>query len=185
MTTLQTSLVAGETLNYRASVALYPAGDGWSLTLYLNPRSGGTARSVASTPDGDTHLLQASATTTATWAAGNYAWEIWAALGSERYRLEAGQLKVLPALIAAAAGLDTRSDAETALDNVRQTIRGTATAGVLSYEINGRQLQRYPMSELLKLESSLARQVADEANAIRMQAGLASKRKVHVRMGRA
>lgn len=184
-TTMPASLVAGETLNYRASVADYPASAGWVLTLYINPRAGGTAHNLSSTADGDEHLLQAASSTTAAWVAGKYAWEIWAALGSERYRLEAGQLQVLPSLIGAAAGLDTRSEAEVALDNVRQTIRGTATTGVLSYEINGRQLRRYAMTELLALQSSLAREVAAEANARRIQAGLSSSRKVVVRMSRA
>jgi hypothetical protein len=182
---MQTQLVAGETLNYVASVADYPASAGWTLTLYLNPRAGGTNRSVVATAQGDDHLLQATSTSTSAWAAGVYGWEIWAELGGERYRIEAGQLDVLPSLISAVAGTDTRSAAEIALDAVRQTIRGTATAGVLSYAINGRELRRYSMAELISLESKLASDVRRDQDAARRAAGLQTSRKVYVRMSRA
>lgn len=182
---MQTQLVAGETLNYSATVADYPASAGWVVTLYLNPRAGGTNRSVAGTADGDAHLLQAASGITSAWAAGTYGWEIWAELAGERYRIEAGQLEVLPSLVSAAAGTDTRSAAEIALDAVRQTIRGTATAGVLSYAINGRELRRYSMVELIVLETKLAGDVRREQDATRMAAGLRTSRKVYVRMGRA
>ena len=67
---MQSRLVAGETLNYTTSLSEYPASAGWVLTLYLNPRAGGTARTVTGTDDGSSHLLQADTATTATWAAG-------------------------------------------------------------------------------------------------------------------
>lgn len=182
---MQTQLVAGETLNYRASAGDYPAGDGWALKLVLNPRAGGVNLSIDSAPDGSEHLLQASAATTATWTPGLYGWEIWAILGTEKYRLEAGQIRILPSLLSAVAGTDTRSDAEIALDAVRQMIGGTATAGVLSYRINDRELRRYGMTELLELQSSLANEVRREQDAAKMAAGLRTSRKVYVRMGRA
>ena len=182
---MQTSIVAGETLNYRASLADYAASAGWALRLVLTPRAGGTVQTVDSTASGDDHLIQATATTTGGWAAGLYGWEIWAINGAEQYRVDAGQLQVWPGLLAASAGTDTRSDAQIALDAVRQTIRGTATAGVLSYTIGGRQLQRYSISELIELETRLISDVRREADAAARAAGRPSSRKVYVRMGRA
>lgn len=185
MAAMQNQIVAGETLNYVAQAADYPASSGWVATLYLNPRAGGTATSVTGTASGADHLLQVSATTTATWAAGWWAWEIWMAKGAERYRLEAGQLQVVAGLIGAAAGTDTRSAAEVGLDAVRAMIRGTATAGVKRYRIGGRELERYSIDELVTLESKLAADVQREQAAAAMAAGRPNPRKVFVRMGRA
>lgn len=182
---LPATLVQGETLNYTASVADYPASDGWVLTLYLNPRAGGTVRNVVGVADGERYLLQASAATTATWATGHYAWEIVMTLGSERYCAENGQLKVLPGLAVAAAGTDTRTDEEVALDAVRAVINGTATQGVQSYRINGRELSRYSIAELLALHSHLVTQVMHQQQESAISAGRPSRRKVYVRMGRA
>jgi len=182
---MQSPIVAGETFNYRASVALYPASAGWVLSLVLNPRAGGLNITVTGTASGDEHLLQATAATTASWAAGLYGWELWVVRDAEKYRIDAGQIRVRPSLLSAAAGTDTRSDAEIALDAVTQTINGTATAGVLSYAINGRELRRYSMEELLALQSKLANDVRAEHDQAARQAGRPSSRKVYVRMGRA
>lgn len=181
---LPATLVQGETLNYTASVADYPAGDGWVLTLYLNPRSGGTARSVTSTASGDDHLLQATSTTTATWAAGDYGWEIWAALGSERYRLEAGQLELVPSLIGAAAGTDTRTQAEVALDAAKAALAAW-TPTTRRYRINGREMEFNSAADIIQVIRHWENEVRRERDAAAMAAGRASSRKVYVRMGRA
>lgn len=182
---MQDTLVAGETLNFRATTPDYPASAGWVVTLYLNPRAGGTATSVTGTASGDDHLLQVSAATTAGWAPGAWAWETWAAKGGERYRLEAGQLQVQAGLIGAAGGLDTRTAAEIGLDNVRAMIRGTASLGVKRYRIGGRELERYGIAELIELESKLANDVKREQAAQAMAAGRPNPRKLQVRLGRA
>lgn len=179
---MQSQIVAGETLNYRAVAASYPASAGWVVTLYLNPRAGGTATSVASTADGDDHLLQVAAATTAGWAPGWWAWETWAALGGERYRLEAGQLQVVAGLIGAAAGTDTRSDAEKALAAVTAMLAGKAGSGVESYRINGRELRSYPLPDLLRLQQQLRRDVQAEQTAANIAAGLGGRQRFVVRM---
>ena len=135
---MQDTLVAGETLNFLAITTDYPASAGWVVTLYLNPRAGGTATSVTGTASGDDHLLQVSAATTAGWAPGAWAWDTWAAKGSERYRLEAGQLQVQAGLIGAAAGLDTRSQAQRALDDAEAALAAW-TPTTKRYRINGRE----------------------------------------------
>jgi len=184
---MQNEIVQGATLNWRVEVAEYPASSGWALTLALNPRAGGANYTVASIADGDAHLLQTAADITTTWSSGQYAWQLWAIKGAEQYPLDQyrGQLRVVPNLLTAPAGTDTRSDAETALDAVRQTLRGTVSAGVLSYTINGRELRRYSIPELIQLESKLATDVAREAAAAAMAAGRPNPRRVRVRMARA
>jgi hypothetical protein len=182
--TLQSTLVQGETLNYRATVADYPAGDGWVLTLYLNPRAGGTARSVVGTADGDEHLLQATAATTANWAAGSYGWEIWASYDVERYRIDAGQLDVAASLISAAAGADTRTQAESALDAAK-TALAAWTPTTRRYRINGREMEFNSAAEIIAVITHWESEVRRERAAAAIAAGRPTRRKVHVRMARA
>jgi hypothetical protein len=192
MASMQNQIVAGETLNYRAITADYPASAGWVVTLYLNPRAGGTATSVASTADGDDHLLQVDAATTATWASGWWGWETWAAKGAERYRLEAGQLQVVPGLIGAAAGLDTRSQAQKALDDAYVKALDDAYVALAAwtpttkrYRINGREMEFNSAGEILQIITHWQTEVAREQAALAMAAGRPNPRKLQVRMGRA
>lgn len=178
------SIRAGETLNHLASVADYPAGDGWVLTLYLNPRAGGTVRSVASTASGDDHLLQATAATTANWAAGKYGWQIWAALGAEKYLLEEGQLEVRTSLIAASAGTDTRTQAEIALDDAKAALAAWSPT-TRRYRINGREMEFNNATEIIQVIKHWESEVRREQAAAALAAGRASGRKVYVRLGRA
>lgn len=177
----------GVTYSWLATIAdyPYPASAGWSLRLVLNPRAGGSVITINSTASGDDHLIQLAASTTATYAAGEYGYEIYAIKAAEQYDLESGQLTIRPGLLVAAAGTDTRSAAEVGLDNVRAMIRGTATQGVKRYSIGGRELERYTIAELIQLESKLSNDVRGEQAAAAMAAGRPNPRKVHVRMGRA
>jgi hypothetical protein len=184
MSTMQNQIVVGETLNYRAIAADYPASAGWVVTLYLNPRAGGTATSVVGTADGADHLLQVTALTTAGWAAGAWAWETWAALGGERYRLEHGQLDVVAGLIGAAAGTDTRSQAQRALDDAN-TALAAWTPTTKRYRINGREMEFNSSAEIITIISHWTAAVKREEAAAAMAAGRPNPRKLQVRLGRA
>lgn len=182
---MQSILVAGETLNYRASLADYPASAGWQVTLYLNPRAGGSAQQVAGTADGDAHLVQAAGTATAGWAAGAYAYEVWVALGAERYRLEAGQLQVQPSLIGAAAGLDTRSTAQRLLDGLEAARLAHIDAGsafVGEYTVGNRTVKYRSLADLQKAIDAAKRGVREEAASARIAQGLSPRRTFTVRM---
>jgi hypothetical protein len=184
MATLQNQIVAGETLNYLASAPDYPASAGWAVTLYLNPRAGGTVTSVTSTAQGDDHLLQVSAATTANWAAGWWGWETWVALGAERYRLEAGQLQVVAGLISAAAGTDTRSQAQKALDDAK-TALAAWTPTQKRYRIGGREMEFNDSSEIIAIITHWTTEVKREQAAASMAAGRPNPRQIQVRLGRA
>ena len=84
-----------------------------------------------------------------------------------------------------AAGYDGRSAAQVGLDAVRAMLRGTASAGVQKYAIQGRSLERYSIAELIVLESQLVAQVKAEQRVANLAAGLADNRKVLVRIPRA
>ena len=181
---MQDTLVAGETLNFRATTPDYPASAGWVVTLYLNPRAGGTPTSVTGTASGDDHLLQVSAATTAGWAPGAWAWETWAAKGSERYRLEAGQLQVQAGLIGAAAGLDTRSQAQRALDDAEAALAAW-TPTTRRYRINGREMEFSAPADIIAVISHWRTAVKREQAEQAMAAGRRNPRKLQVSIGRA
>lgn len=184
MSAMQNQIVAGETLNYRAVAADYPASAGWVVTLYLNPRAGGTPTSVTGTASGADHLLQVSAATTANWATGWWAWETWAALGAERYRLEAGQLQVVAGLIGASAGTDTRSQAQRALDDANAALAAW-TPTTKRYRINGREMEFNAPADIIAIISHWTTAVKREQAAQDMAAGRPNPRKMQVRIGRA
>ena len=125
-----------------------------------------------------------SAATTAGWAPGAWAWETWAAKGSERYRLEAGQLQVQAGLIGAAAGLDTRSQAQRALDDAEAALAAW-TPTTKRYRINGREMEFNAPADIIAVinhwRTAVKREQAEQA----MAAGRRNPRKLQVSIGRA
>lgn len=184
---MQAVLVAGDTLNFTTYVADYLPADGWTLKFRLVPRSSGTPIDITTAQDADDstlHRAQVPAATTAGWGATDYSWTSWVEQGTEKYTVSSGQIKVSPDPRVVAT-LDSRSTARVALDNVRAVISGTASANVQSYTINGRQLQRYSITELLALESKLSADVQREENCAAMASGQPSRRKTYVRLNHA
>jgi hypothetical protein len=180
-------LVAGETLNYITEprvASTYPASAGWVVTLYLNARAAGTATTVSSTASGDDHVLEVAATVTAGWGAGWYGWEIWASLGLERYRIDDGQLQVVAGLLSAAAGADTRSLAQRALDDAEAALAAW-TPTTKRYKIGEREMEFNDQGDIIALISHWRAAVTREQAAQSMAAGRPNPRKLQVRMGRA
>jgi hypothetical protein len=163
-----TTLIAGQTLQLLATYAAYPASEGWAVSLALAPRAGGAVITVNSTASGDSHQLTASYTVTAAWAPGAYGWEAWAVRGGDRFRVDAGQLTITAGLFGASTGGDTRSAAQQAYDAVTLLLQGKGGSGVETYQINGRMLRSYPLSDLIKLQQKLRADV----NLERVAAGL-------------
>jgi hypothetical protein len=184
MAAMQNTIVAGETLNYLAITADYPASAGWAVTLYINPIAGGTASSVTSTASGDDHLLQVTAATTATWTAGECNWQTWVAKGAERYMLEEGVLRVRATLIGASAGTDTRSQAQKALDDANAALAAW-TPTTKRYRIGGREMEFNSPAEIISVINHWQAAVNREQAALSMAAGRPNPRKIQVRIGRA
>lgn len=175
----------GDTFSLTDSLADYPASAGWVLHHRFMPDVAGSAIELTSTASDDDHATTATAAATVAWVAGDYTWASWVVLGAVSHSIDSGKVVFVANPRTANSGLDLRTDAQVALDNVRATIRGTATQGVLSYTIGGRQLQRYSMAELLTLESKLTADVQREQRITAVAAGQADSRKVYVRIGRA
>lgn len=176
-------ITAGDSLNFVTQLPDYPASAGWVLTYTLVPRSVGASRiTLGSQADGDEHRIQASATTTAAWVAGQYSWVASVARAGERYTLAQGAVQILPDP-ASASVMDTRSQARVALDNICAYLADAQNLSAAKYSIAGRSLDRHPMSELLRLKSHFQVEVAKEDAAARVAAGLPDNRRVYVRFG--
>lgn len=183
---LNNRIKQGVTYSWLATITdyPYPATDGWSLRLVMNPRAGGSVITVNSSPSGDDHLIQISAPTTSGYAAGEYGYEIYAIKGAEQYDLEAGQLTILPGLLVASAGTDTRTQAEKALDDAKAALAAWSPT-TKRYRIGGREMEFNAPADIIMLISHWENAVKAERTAAAMSAGRPNPRKVHVRMGRA
>jgi hypothetical protein len=184
MAAMQDTIVAGETLNYVATAADYPASAGWVVTLEINPIAGGTVSRVSSTASGDDHLLQVSAATTAGWTVGNCSWQTWVEKAGERYVLEEGVLRVRGSLIGAAAGTDIRSQAQKALDDANAALAAW-TPTQKRYRIGSREMEFNSPADIISVISHWTAAVQREQAAAAMAAGRPNPRKLQVRMGRA
>lgn len=93
--------------------------------------------------------------------------------------LRQGLIEVTPNY-ATTTNLDYRSDAQKLLDIVEEAIKARIEGGaVKEYEIAGRRLDRYPLTDLLALRSQLQKEVAQEKRAIALSKGL--DRRIYVR----
>jgi hypothetical protein len=157
LTELPASFRAGTTVEYTRTLADYPAGDGWTLTLHL---AGVSVTSVEATADGNSFVVTIPATKTAALGAGLYRWIERVDLDGDVYDVDSGRVKIEPDLATAAAG-DEQGWLERAVLALRAHLEGRLEAGMESYAIAGRQVAKIPIKEAADLlaifESRLAR----------------------------
>jgi hypothetical protein len=165
----QTRLVAGDTLHYSRSVPGHLPADGWQLQYRLAPRAGGgSVIEIAAAASGDEFVVRVGPGTTAAWAPGVYGWGSWvqrvAGGGAvvERYTIAQGQLEVLPNPATLAAGADTRTSAQKALDDARVALHAWNPT-VRRYRIGEREREFNSVAEIVRLITELERDVEREA----------------------
>lgn len=184
MSTLPT-IVRGQSLSHLVPAGEYPASAGWAATLYLNFRAGGAATiAVTGSAVGADHLLEATAATTANWQAGDYAFEIWVVNGAQKVRIQAGQLAVRASVVGLGVGVDTRTQAEKAVADLKAAIAAWSPT-TRRYSIAGREMEFRAVADILTLLSFWQQEVRREQAAQAIQDGTPTGRKVYVRMGRA
>jgi hypothetical protein len=183
-----TTLTAGTTLNFTTSVPSYPANASWVLKHRLIPRVSGSAITLTGAPDSadpTLHRTQATAVTTAAWAAGVYSWASWVEKAAEVYDVAVGTVEITPDPRTAAAGaLDTRSDAQIALEAAKAAMAAW-TPTTKSYTIGDRSYTFNSPAEIIAVVNYWQNEVKREEDALAMAAGLGSRRKVYVRLNRA
>ncbi len=179
-TTEPTTVNAGDTVIWRRTLADYPASDGWALEYTL--LSAAAKITINAVADGADHLVNAAAGTTGSWAAGDYAWRAQVSKAGQVFTVGEGRMTVRPSFTAATT-LDTRSSARKALEAVKAYLADANNIKASEYEIAGRQLRRYTLSELWAHHDRLVTEVRNEGAADRIAAGLPSNTRVYVRFG--
>lgn len=150
---------AGVTFSKLVTLTAYPA-TSWALSVILR---GPAAIDLSATSSGNQHQLTASATETGAYVAGLYAYSARVTNGDgDVVEVESGTVTVLPDLANQADGGDMRSHNRKVLDSVRAVIERRATIDQERYTINGRELWRTPLTDLLKFESIYAARVRQE-----------------------
>ena len=145
--TFPKQITAGLTFETRLTSKKYPPAL-WSAELLMR---GPIAINLAATIDGDEFVFSADASTTATWAAGDYWYSVRVTSGSAVQELESGQVTVLPDMATASSGYDGRTQAEIALAAIEAVLANRATKDQDRYRINNRELYRTSISDLVKL----------------------------------
>lgn len=174
-----TTVNAGDTIRWTRTLPDYPASAGWVLAYtLLNAASKITITSAAS---GDDHAVNVAAATSAAWVAGDYAWRAQVSKSGEVYTVGEGRMTVAPSF--GAATLDTRSSARKALEAVEAYLADPSNLTAAKYEIAGRSLDRFPLTDLWSHRDRLRFEVAREDAAARVAAGLPDTRRVFVRFG--
>lgn len=108
---------------------------------------GAATHTLTGTKEGDDWKATAS---TATWTAGNYAWQAWATYtDASKAVIDSGNFRLEDAL---AVG-DVRTTAQQNIEAIQAMLTGNAAEGVRRYKINNRELERYSVAELLQLLS--------------------------------
>lgn len=178
-TTEPATLIAGDTATWSKTLADYSAADGWALVYTLI--NGSSKITIDSTASGSDHLVNKNAAATAAWVAGQYAWRARVTKAGDSFTVATGTIVVEAAF--SASTLDTRSHARKALANIEAYLENSANITAGSYEIAGRKLQRYSISDLLSLRDKYKTEVASEDAATNAGRGLPDKRRIMVRFG--
>lgn len=181
-TTEPTAARAGDTWEWKRSLADYPATD-WTLTYILFNAAGKVT--ITASADGTDHLVDVAPATTAAYAAGRYDWVAHVTDGTDRYQVGAGTITIQPD-VSAASSYDSRSHARKMLDAIDALLEGRATndqLDIVATAVGDRSVGRKP-DLLLKLRQHYAAAVALEEQAAAIARGENLGRIVQVRFAR-
>ena len=190
-----TVVTAGATVQWKKSLPDYQFSHGWVLNyamlLYGTPPVKWPA-SVADV-DGNTHVITASAATTATWFCGEYEIQGFAtnAAGDPTVtplvpagttlQIYHGYLRVMQNLSTADANYDPRSHTRRVVDMLHAVMEGRAGDDILNSSIEGVQIGRLPAEQLVILLNRYEARLENEVAEARAQAGFGTGRRIRLR----
>lgn len=177
-TTEPTRITAGDTVRWHKAICGYTPADGWALEYIFASAKG--VKTVAAQPDAESagFVIHIPAADTTGWPAGAYTWRARVKKDGDVYTVQEGLCDVAPALT---GGIDARSAARRALDEIKEYLASPNSIACQSYTIKGRSVTQYTLPELWQHHDRLVQEVARE-DALRTGKGLG--RRVYVRFGR-
>lgn len=148
-------LTAGDTAQWRRDFADYPAAT-WTLHYRLLGKSNGEVIEIDGTADGDTHIIDIPAATTADWVAGDYAIVSYVtnADGARHVVSSGGVLTVLADPTTIDEPADTRSHVKKTLDYIEAVIEKRATDAVLERDVDGVVLRYATLQQLTEMRDT-------------------------------
>lgn len=183
-TSVPGSVTAGDTIQWKITLADYPASDGWVLKYRLINAAGKI--DIVSTAEGDDHAINVTASASTSWAAGTYDYQAYVdGVSSQRKTVETGSIKIMPNLANEAAGFDNRTASRKLLDQLDSDMAAYGRkAYTQEYEYAGRRMKFLNPGEFLSFRDKVRAEVAREEAAARISRGEDAGRKVFVRFGR-
>ncbi len=181
LTDIPAKIVAGDSLSWTKSLGDYLASSGWVLTYALV--KDGKLIEITGSADGDDHLIELAAATTADYTAGEYKYQAYAtsAALSERYKVDEGSVEVRPNFATQATGYDDRTHVKKVLDALEAVILGKASKDQLSYSIAGRSIGRLSPTEIIEWRNEYRALYVREQHKERRARGKATGAQVKVR----
>lgn len=178
-TTEPASLIAGDTLTWRRTLADYPAGT-WTLKYRLLNAAGKI--DITAGADGTDHLVAVASATSAGYAVGDYTWSAWVEKTGARVTVGGGTITVKPD-VSALTVLDARTDAAKIVEQLMAAYKGyTESNGhIAEYEIAGRRMKYRSAADILEQITFWKAQLNQEKTAERLAAGLPGGNRVMVR----
>lgn len=170
----------GATYRFKRYYADYLPESGWTLTHVLVSAS--AQIELTGTDNGDSyHLIEALPAVTELWVAGTYTWQSSVTDGTDVYQVGTSTIELLPDLVAASSGYDTRSHVKKTLDALEALLEGRATKDQQGYAIGNRSISRMDIGELLKWRDRYRSLYQQELRAAAIASGIASSNLVRVR----
>lgn len=153
------TITPGDTITWRDSFSDYKPpeyGLSWAIR-------GATALSVDAIATGDEFETTITPALSSSLVAGTYFFQAYTRYESNRVTIGSGQITVLANLGALTDPYDGSTIAQKMLFAVTEAIQARLSGGAVdSYEIKGRQLNRTPLPDLVKLRDQLKIEVARE-----------------------
>jgi hypothetical protein len=180
------SLTAGDTLIFSAVFTKYPITAGWSLSYFGILDGGGTGSTftfTSTTPDttGQGWAFSVPPGTTGNWKPGWYQVQSQVSnVSGETHTVASFRFQVI-ADIAADGTADLRSPARITLNNIQAVLQNRATQSIMESNIEGMLLRKIPLAELILLHDKYMEIVRSEDDALRIKAGLGSRRRIMTR----
>ena len=147
----------------------------YTMKWYARTNVASEGATITGTAEGTGWRITVPAATTANFDAGLWTWQAIATYSTLQYTAGRGQftVKATAAYTSTPGAFDDRSRAEIDLSYVEAAIRTLAQGGMVQeYQIGGRSLKRYKMTELMQLRDDLKNEIAMERKAEKIRQGL-------------
>lgn len=159
----------------------YPNTD-YTMTYVARITAGGnTEIQLTGTAYGSDYLFSVSSSTSASFVAGYYHWQLEAVRNSDSQRIviDRGYFTAIADLDV--NGADPRSHAEIMIDKIESLLQGKADADVANYSVAGRSLTKLSFDELLKARDFYKAEFLKEQISERVRKGQGTGATIKVR----